>query len=164
MRSRWPLIAGVVAAGVVAAVVVAVVGVALGGSSSEAATKADYQATIVNARDRVDFALARISNSQSQAELIQRINDASDTVGGAASELAQAKVAKGFEDDNKNLVLTLQSFSTELSNTAQTFADPSFGGALSSMNSLSFPQWDKVNQILADLHSRGIEVQPLARH
>jgi len=85
-------------------------------------------------------------------------------VGGAASELAQAKVAKGFEDDNKNLVLTLQSFSNELSNTAQTFADPTFGGALSSMNSLSFPQWDKVNEILADMHSRGIEVQPLARH
>jgi len=164
MRSRWPLIAGIVAAGVVAAVLVAVAGIALGGGSGDSATKADYQATVVNARDRVDFALARIGNSQSQAELIQRIDDASDTVGGAASELAQAKVAKGFEDDNKNLVLTLQSFSTELTNTAQTFSDPTFGGALSSMNSLSFPQWDKVNEILADMHSRGIEVQPLARH
>jgi ABC-type transporter Mla subunit MlaD len=165
MRSKWALIAVVVVAGAVAAGVVAAVGIAFGGGGSSGTTSKDaYQQTVVNARDRVDFALARIGKSQSVDELIQRVNDASDTVGSAAAELDATKVASGFENDNAKLVLTLRAFSKELSNTAQTFSDPTFGSTLASLNSLSFPQWDKVNAILGDLHARGIEVAPLARH
>ena len=165
MRSRWALIAAVVVAGVVAAGVVAAVGIAFGGGGSGGtASKDAYQQTVVNARDRVDFALARIGKSQSTDELIQRINDASDTVGSAAAELDKTKVASGFDADNTQLVVTLQAFSKELANTAATFSDPTFGSTLANLNSLSFPQWDKVNAILADLHARGIEVAPLARH
>lgn len=165
MRSRWALIAVVVVAGVVAAGVVAAVGIAFGGGGSSGSTsKQAYQQKVVNARDRVDFALARIGKSQSVDELIQRINDASDTVASAADELDGTNVAGGLEGDNTKLVLTLRSFSKELSNTAQTFSDPTFASTLANLNSLSFPQWDKVNAILADLHARGIEVAPLARH
>jgi hypothetical protein len=165
MRSRWPLVAGVVAVGIAAAVAVAVVGIALGGGGGHGSgSKADYQATVVNARDRVDYALARITKSQSIPELVSRIRDASQTVGGAASELDQAKVASGFESQNAKLVTTLRSFSTELGNTANTFADPALANSLANMNSLSFPQWDQVNAILVQLNSKGIDVQPLARH
>jgi hypothetical protein len=163
-RSKLPLIAAVVAAGVVAAGIVAVVGIAFGGSNANTASKAEYQATVVNARDRVDFALERITKSQSIPELIQRIKDASVTVHGAASELDRAKVAKGFEGDNAQLATTLRAFSATLAGTASTFSDPTFGNSLTTANSLSFPEWDTVNTILADMKSRGIEVEPLARH
>ena len=164
MRSRWPLIAGIVAAGVLAAGIVAVVGLAFGGGGGNSTSKTAYQTTVVNARDRIDYALARIATSQSIPDLVQRINAASDTVESAANDLQQAKVASGFESDNKQLVLTLHAFSSELAGTAGTFSDPAFGGALANANSLSFPEWTKVNVILADMQRRGIAVALLARH
>lgn len=164
MRSKWVLIVAVVAAGVVAAGSVAVVGIAFGGGGSNTTSKAAYQTTVVTTRNRVDYALERITKSQSIDELIQRISDASDTVGGAANELERAKVAKGFEGENARLVSTLQAFSDELAGTAATFSDPTIGNSLASANSLSFPEWDKVNAILTEMQGRGIEVPLLARH
>ena len=165
MRSKWVLIVAIVAAGVVAAGSVAVVGIAFGGGGgSNATSKAAYQTTVVNTRDRVDFALERITKSQSIDELIQRISDASDTVGGAANELERAKVAKGFEGENARLVSTLRAFSDELAGTASTFSDPTIGNSLANANSLSFPEWDKVNAILTEMQGRGIDVPLLARH
>ena len=42
--------------------------------------------------------------------------------------------------------------------------DPSFAGSLQGLTSLSYPQWDKVNKILAELKSQGVNVPPLYRH
>ena len=162
MRSKWPLIAAVVAAGVVAAGVVAAVGIALGGSSSST-SKAAYEAKVVNARDRVDFALQRITKAKSTDEVISRMRDASTEVGSAANELQNADVANGFGDENAKLVSTLRAFSTELSNTADTFADPTLSGTLSGA-SLAFKQWDAVNAVLVEMKAKGIEVSPLQRH
>lgn len=163
MRSRWLLIAAVTA-GIVVAGVVATVGIAFRGGGKETTSKAAYQTTVHNARDRVDYALARITKSQSIDQLVERINEASVSVNGAASELDHAKVANGFADDNARLVTTLQAFSQELSNTASTFSDPTVGGALANATSLSFPEWDKVNAILTEMQHRGIAVPLLARH
>ena len=162
MRSKSRLIAAVVAAGLVAAGVVALVGLAFGGSSSSA-SKADYEAKVVNARDRVDYALVRITQAKTTDDVISRMHDAATEVGSAADELASADVASGFGDDNGRLVTTLRAFSTELSNTADTFADPTLAGSLSGA-SLAFKQWDAVNAILADMKAKGIEVAPLERH
>jgi len=164
MQSRWRLIAAVAAVGIAAAVAVAAVGLAFGGRGGSSASKAGYEATVVNARDRVDYALQRVTESQSMPDLVQRLNDASNTVGGAAAELDQAKVANGFEAQNAQLVTALRAFSTTLGNTANTFKDPALANSLTNMNSLSFPEWDQVNAILAEMKSKGIEVALLARH
>jgi hypothetical protein len=142
---------------------VAAVLLLLGGS--DAASKADYQATVVNARDRVDFALERITRSESAEELIERIDQASAVVGATASDLDDKGVAEGFEDLNDRLVKTLQRFSDELAGTAEQFRDPTFGaGLLDSINSLGFLEWENTNKILGEMKSKGLAVQPLERH
>ena len=163
MNARWKPALGVVAVGVLALAAVVLVAVAFGGGKGTA-TKAEYRATVGNARDRVDFALVGVTRSTSVDELISRLDHASDVVGSAASELGGAKVAKGFGDENDKLVRTLESFSVELANTAATFEDPTFSGTIAQASSLSFPEWDTINEILADLSSQGIRVPPLARH
>ena len=155
-------ILAIAAVGAAAAIAVAVA-IALGGGGGTT-SKADYQATIVNARDRVDFALDRITKSRSAEDLITRIDEASETVGGVAGNLDKARVAEGFDDENDKLVRTLRALSDDLSGTAATLGDPSFAETLPGINSLSYPEWDKVNAILAGLEEQGIHVQPLARH
>jgi hypothetical protein len=159
-RNAIIALVGVAAAAVVTVVVV---GMAFGGDTSPA-TKAQYQKTVVNTRNRVDYALERIAESQSVDELINRLDEAGSLVGDAAGDLDHAPVPQGLDAENAALVRTLRSYSQSLSNTAATMQDPSFAGSLSGINSLSYPQWDTVNRILAKLKAQGVNVPPLYRH
>ena len=58
----------------------------------------------------------------------------------------------------------LQAFSNVLHATSEQFQDPTFGATLGGINSLSFPEWDAVNKVLADLKAQGIQVDQLERH
>ena len=151
-----------VAVAVVAAVAVAVGIAALGGG--ETTSRESYQAAVVNTRDRVDFAYARIARSPSIEELVVRIDEASVVVGDTASDLEDAGVPDGLEDENERLVKALRAFSDVLAGTAAQFRDPTFAGTLPGITSLSFPEWDAVNKVLAELNEQGIEVDQLARH
>jgi hypothetical protein len=158
---RSGLLALVVAA--VAAAAVVIVGVVvLGGDGTT--SKQEYQAAVVNARDRVDFAYAHIARSQSIDEVIDRLDEASVVVGDTASDLDDKGAPSDLEDLNDELVKALRDFSDVLGASAAQFRDPSFAGALGGLNSLSFPEWDKVNVVLAKLKKMGIEVEQLARH
>ena len=103
----------VIAAAVAGAVIAVGLAVVLLGDDASA-SRADYQATVVNTRDRVDFAYARIAKSQSVDELIERMDEASAVIGKTASDLDEAGVAEGFEDMNAQLVTKLQAFSSVL--------------------------------------------------
>ncbi|HXG77596.1 MAG TPA: hypothetical protein VNJ53_13605 [Gaiellaceae bacterium] len=151
--------------GLALAVAAAVAGafLVLGGETATA-SKADYQAKLVNARDRVDFALERITRSQSIEELIERIDEASAVVGATAGDLDGTGVAQGFEEEHEKLVETLRRFSDELAGTAAQFSDPAFGGALEGINSLGFAEWENVNELFAELREQGVRVPPLERH
>ena len=92
------------------------------------------------------------------------MDEASAVIGRTASDLDDAAVAKGFEDTNAKLVAKLQAFSNVLHSTSEQFQDPTFGSTIGGINSLSFPEWDAVNAVLADLKSRGIQVDQLERH
>jgi hypothetical protein len=143
--------------GVAAAILV------LGGSDT--ASKADYQASVVNARDRVDFALERVTRSTSAEELIERIDQASAVVGATAADLDDGGVAEGFEDLNDRLVRTLRRFSDELAGTAAQFQDPTFGASiLDSITSLGFLEWENTNKILGEMKQQGLAVPLLERH
>jgi ABC-type transporter Mla subunit MlaD len=162
MNSRWKGVLGVAAVLALTVVAVVIVGIALGGGPGTA-TKPEYRETVSNARSRVDFALQRITRSTSVDQLTERMHEASKTVAGAAGELDGAAVAKGLGDENDDLVDTLRSFSRVLDNTATTFEDPTFSD-IGNASSLSFPEWDQVNAILAKLRKQGIDVAPLQRH
>lgn len=160
-RSTQALVA--VAAAIVVAFGVAVAVIAIGGEEATA-SRADYQASVVNGRDRADFALEQITKSESPEELVERIDEAAAVVGDVADDLDGTGVAPGFEEDHDRLVEAMDGLSVELANTAAQFRDPSFTAALPGINSLSFPQWDAVNRVLADLKERGIDVTQLERH
>jgi hypothetical protein len=162
MGSRTTQILAVVAAVAGAFIAIGLAVVLLGGDAT--ASRTDYQDTIVNTRDRVDFAYARIAKSTSIDELIERMDEASAVIGKTASDLDEAGVAEGFEDMNETLVSKLQAFSNVLHSTAQQFQDPTFGSALGGINSLSFPEWDEVNKVLAEMKAKGIQVDQLERH
>jgi len=163
MGKRWIRVTAIVAVGAAAAVVVAVVGIALGGGGGSS-SREDYQATVVSARDRVDFALARITKSKTFDELSKRIDEAAEVLDDTAGDVDGAGVTDGFDDENDKLVRTLHAFSDELAGTAATLRDPSFADALPLIRTLSFKQWIAVNRVLTDLRKKGIEVEPLARH
>ena len=61
-------------------------------------------------------------------------------------------------------MVALRAFSDVLAGSAAQFKDPTFAGTLPGITSLSFPEWDKVNKVLAELNEQGIEVEQLARH
>jgi hypothetical protein len=146
-----------------AAAIAVVAGLVLIGGDGET-SRESYQSAVVNARDRVDFAYGRIARSESPADLIERIDDAAVAIGDTASDLEDAGVPDEFEDENDRLVRTLQKFSDSLAGTAAQFTDPSFAGTVTGITSLSFPEWDTANKILAELQEQGIQVEQLARH
>jgi hypothetical protein len=162
MWTRTTQILALVAVAIGAAFAVAVAVVLIGDSGPS--SKQEYQAAVVNARDRVDFALVRITRSQSTDELIERIDEAAAVIGATASDLDDTSAAEGFEAEGEQLVNTLRAFSGELAGTAAQFRDPTFAGTLPAISSLSFPQWDALNRVLADLKEQGIQVQQLPRH
>jgi hypothetical protein len=162
MSSRSTQLLALVAVGLATAFAVAVALILLSGDAT--ASKADYQATVANTRDRVDFALVRITRSQSVEELIERIDEASAVVGATAGDLDDAGVAKGFEELNDRLVRTLRRFSDELAGTSAQFEDPSFAGTLEGITSLGFLEWENMNRILGQMQKKGLDVELLARH
>lgn len=163
MSQRTQRLAILVGVAVVAAFAVAVAIRAFDGPGT--ATKADYQATVANARDRVDYALLQITKPSETNQLPDRFDQAAAVVGATAKDLDNAAVAKGFEDLNSQLADKLHEFSDQLANTADEFRDPSFAdSALAGINSIGFTQWDDVNAILTKMNERGLKVQLLQRH
>ena len=144
------------------AAAVALVGVALGGGGSS--SRDEYEATVVDARNEVEFALSQISEAQSLELLLSRLDEAALVLDRIATDLDQAAVADGFEEEHDELVAALGALSSEVSGTAATMRDPNFAAALPNLTSLSFKQWNVVNRVLGDLKKRGIDVEPLGRH
>lgn len=155
------LVLGGVAVAAVVAVVVAVG--AMGGDKT--ATKAEYQATMVSTRDRVDFAYSQITKADSVENLVERLDVASAALSDVADDVRGAAVAPGFDGLNADLADRLDAFSSSLAATADQFQDPSSAGfGLDSITSLGFGEWDEINAILTKMQEKGLEVELLERH
>ena len=159
-RRAW---IGIVVVVVVVAGGVVLAGLALGGGNDPSSTE-DYQAAVVQARDRTDYALARIGQSGSPEELVTRIDEASALVSAVAGDLDDVEAPSEVSSEADKLVRTLRALSDELAGTAATLEDPAFGGVFRGLNSLSFGQWNAVNTALLKLRKKGIQVEQLARH
>lgn len=161
MRTRSGLLALVAVAVVAAAVVVGVI-IASGGSGT--ASREEYQVAVVNARDRADFALARMTRATSLDELTTRLDEAAATIDDVAGDLDDVGAPEELADLNDRLVRALRLLSGEVAGTAETLGDPTFADVIPTLNSLSFPQWEAVNRTLEQLNEQGIEVEQLPRH
>jgi hypothetical protein len=157
VAKRWNIVLPIAAAVLVALSV----GCAGGGDSSS--TK-DYQASVVEARDRVDSALANIPQAESEEDFLDRLDQAGAVAKDAADELDDTAPPAEFADETKRLVRHLRELSASLEGTAGQARDLGYDQFLLGANGLNFESWDKVNAVFADLRRQGVEVEPLARH
>ncbi len=124
----------------------------------------ELEQSIVTTRDRVDFALARITRASSKDELLERMDEAADTIDDAASDLEGVGTSKDYESEVGKLVDSLHQLAFDVQATADQIREPGFGDLLTGTSGLSFESWDKVNLALAGLIGKGIGVAPLERH
>lgn len=160
MSRNWAVIAGVAVAALVAAVLI---GRAIAGGN-EPGSRADYQEAVVANRDRVDFALGRLSKAQSLEELLTRMDEATAVIDKAAQELDEMTAPADLETENTQLVSHLEALTADLQGTANQLRAPGFEDLLAGAQGLNFPSWDKVNEVLGDLQKKGIDVELLSRH
>ena len=134
------------------------------GGGDSTATVAEYQESVVSARDRVDFALARITRADSKEEFLNRMDEAAAAIEAAASDFEDQGVAEGFEPESQRFATALHQLSVDLSATAADIQNPAFSGLVTGTQGLNFESWDKANLALATMIGKGIEVQIIGRH
>jgi outer membrane murein-binding lipoprotein Lpp len=141
---------------------VAALGAGCGGNG--VATAGELEATVVQARDQVDFALERVTRSQTEEAFLERMDEAAATIAGAAGELGGVEAAPRFEGDVEELAASVEQLAFDVQATADQVRQPGFDDLLAGARGLSFESWDRVNRALAALAGKGIEVVPLDRH
>jgi hypothetical protein len=156
----WLVVGAVVAS---VAIAVAVVGLALGSDDGPSSTE-DYEAAVLNARDRTDFALGRLSRAQSVEELLERMDEAAAAIDGAAGDLADETPPAEFEDETDGLVKHLEVLGQDIQATADQARVPGYEELIFSGGGFDFESWDEINATLAKLRKQGIVVPPLSRH
>jgi hypothetical protein len=147
-----------------ALLVVAVGVLASGCGGSEAPSAQQFERSVNATRDRVDDALARITQAQSKDELLERMDEATSAIDDAAGDLEGTGTPKGYESEADSLAESMHQLAFDVQATADQIRQPGFGDLLTGTRGLSFESWDKVNLALARLKAQGIEVAPLERH
>jgi ABC-type oligopeptide transport system substrate-binding subunit len=134
-------------------------------SGAGSVSKDEYADVVGNSRDRVDYALAQITvGTGSLEELIRRMNDAADSIDEAASDLDDAGIADGFDDETDDLVDAFHQLAAGLAGTAHDAGQSGMEGLLTGSQALQFPGWNKANRVLASLKAQGIAVEPISSH
>ena len=132
-----------------------------GGDGGEAApTIEEYEAAVVNTRDRADFALARITKAGSQEELLDRMDEAAVSIEAAASDLEDKGSPEVFEEETKELTDSLHQLAVDLEAVAHDVRNQ----IVEAPQALNFESWDQANLALAALIGDGIDVKLIERH
>jgi hypothetical protein len=134
-------------------------GAACGGDDSDELE--DYQASVVDTRNRVEIAFANIAEAQTRADFSKRMEEASVRIERAADDLGEAEVADGFEDETDQLMKALRGLARDLEATAEQFR---LTPELFNTAGLNFEGWAKANRIFTSLGKQGIQVRPLDKH
>jgi hypothetical protein len=125
----------------------------------------DFQASVVEARNTVDGALAHITDNPSgKEELLDRMDEASEKIDVAAESLDRKEAPEGLDDERERLVRAFRQLAVDLTQTADQIRQPDFDGLLQGTQGLSFESWTDANKVLGQLKQQGVEVEPLGRH
>jgi hypothetical protein len=149
---------------IVVALVAAAAVLAAGCGGNRTLTVEEFGRSVVLARDRVDFALARITRAQSKDDLLERMDEAAGAIDDAVSALEDVGAPKRLDTDLSALVHSLRQLAFDVQATADQIRQPDFSDFLAGTKGLSFESWNAVNRALEALDAKGIEVAPLARH
>jgi hypothetical protein len=136
------------------------VAAAAGCGGAGTASPADYAEAVVANRDRVDFALARITRAQSVEELLKRMEEASVVIDKAAGDLDDKGAPEAYQPEADNLVEQMRQLSVDIESTAEQAQQPGFEGLITDphLQGLNFDSWTKMNKALAGLAGKGINV------
>src|SRR5262245_16528336 len=120
----------------------------------------DYSKAVILNRNRVDFALTRITQAQSLDELYARMEEASTLIGKAAGDLDEEGAPDEYQPEAGNLVKQLKQLSVDIQATAEQAQQPGFEGLVTDphLQGLSVDSWTKMNKALAGLAGKGIQV------
>ena len=134
------------------------------GGSEDTPTNAEYARAVTSTVNRTDFVLARVSQSKSKDELIERMAEASVAIAAAAGDLDELGAPEAFVEDNEKLVSSLETLANDIGLTAEQIQQPGSENLLTGAAGLSFDSWDKANLALGSLIGAGLPVQTLERH
>jgi hypothetical protein len=144
-------------------VLAALMAAGCGGGGSD--SNEDFQASVVEARDTVDGALAHITDNPSgKEELLDRMDEASEKIDVAAESLDRKEAPEELDDERERLVKAFRQLAVDLTQTADQIRQPDFDGLLQGTQGLSFESWTDANKVLGQLKQQGVEVEPLGRH
>jgi hypothetical protein len=134
----------------------------LAGCGGSGASKEDFQADMVEARNRVDEGLSQVTNATSVEDLLARLRIAAAEVRSAAQDVDEAEAPDGLADEKNRFETTLRTFSDEIVSTVTTLE--TLEGAAAETRGLDFEGWNQVQKDLQELRKQGIRVPPLERH
>jgi len=146
-----------------AALVLALAALVAGCGGTPTLSKPDYQASVVKARDRTDYALAQITQVKTKQAFLNQMETSADLIDNAADDFAGAGSAKGFEDTTDKLTEQFRQLAADLRGTSRQIDVPDYADLLNS-EGISFQSWVNINNIFASLGKQGIVVAPLKRH
>jgi hypothetical protein len=137
-----------------------------GGGGDSTATIPEYTASVTDARDRVDFALARITQGEkgNTEEFLTRMEEAAAAIDAAASDLEDADVAEGYADETERFTTALHQLAVDLRATAHDLRQPEFSGVIPTTQGLNFESWDEANRALGVLIADGLKIELIGRH
>jgi hypothetical protein len=131
---------------------------ACGGEASEE----EFQADMVDARNRVDDALEQVTNATSVQDLLARLRIAAAEVRSASTDVSEADAPDELQDEERALATTLRAFSDEIAATVATLEE--LEGAAAETRGLDFDGWVATQKRLEELRKAGIDVPNLQRH
>lgn len=134
----------------------------LAGGCGGGASKEQFQADMVAARDRVDDALEQVTHASSVEDLFARLRIAAAEVRSAATDVGEAEAPDGLGDEKRALASTLREFSAEITSTVDTLEE--LEGAAAETRGFDFAGWTETQTRLAALRKAGIQVPALERH
>jgi hypothetical protein len=141
------------------ALLLATAAVGCGGGPSED----EFASQVRDSRDRTDAALENVTTSEDWDQLLLRIRAASDQIRAAAQDLDEVGAPDEYEEEARELVVSLRGLADEVGNTAVALEEePTF--EQQPVSALEFVFWDRAQEALGALRDQGIDVPPLERH
>jgi hypothetical protein len=126
------------------------------------ASKEEFEADVVAARNDADAGLKQVVQATSAEDLLARMRIAAVEVRRASTDVREADAPGALEPERDRLADDLLALSDEIVGTVETFE--SFPEQAQATRALNFENWNAVQASLAALRREGVEVPPLGRH
>jgi hypothetical protein len=132
------------------------------GACGGGASKEDFTADVVAARNDADAGLKQVVQATSVKDLLERMRIAAVEVRGASTDVREADAPGDLEDERDALAEDLLALSDEIVATVETLE--AFPDQAQATRALNFEQWNAVQASLAALRREGVDVPALGRH